>query len=130
MPDDYNHTMSDLEYKKYKLKQSIESANIDFLTQEIRVKKKNEIPDNFPGQRKFECNVSELCDSDSDINGGDREDNLTLNSDDDLDKSLSLDGDNARRKIEDDDFNMNVSFLGGYVPNTDLTRVDKGQGNP
>jgi hypothetical protein len=51
---------------------------------------------------------------------------LTLNSDDELDKSLSLDGDNAKRQIEDDDFNMNVSFLGGYVPNTDLTRVDKG----
>ncbi len=30
----------------------------------------------------------------------------------------------------DEEFNLNVSFTGGYVPNTDLSRVDKGQGNP
>jgi serine/threonine protein kinase len=49
MPDDYNYKMSDLEYKKYKLKQSIESANEEFLNQEVRVKKKNSMPDNFVG---------------------------------------------------------------------------------
>jgi hypothetical protein len=31
---------------------------------------------------------------------------------------------------DDDEFDLNISFSGGYVPNTDLTRVDKGQGNP
>ena len=25
---------------------------------------------------------------------------------------------------------LNISFSGGYVPNTDLVRVDKGLGNP
>ena len=33
-------------------------------------------------------------------------------------------------KESEEEFNLNVSFTGGYVPNTDLTRVDKGQGNP
>ena len=28
------------------------------------------------------------------------------------------------------EFDLNISFSGGYVPNTDLSRVDKGQGNP
>lgn len=31
---------------------------------------------------------------------------------------------------EESEFDLNVSFSGGYVPNTDLSRVDKGQGNP
>lgn len=69
--------------------------------------------------------MSELGDSDSEINGGDREDNVTLNSDDELEKSMSLDGDKGKR-TEDEEFNLNISFCGGYVPNTDLTRVDKG----
>lgn len=34
-------------------------------------------------------------------------------------------------KVEDTaEFDLNISFSGGYVPNTDLSRVDKGQGNP
>jgi len=28
------------------------------------------------------------------------------------------------------EFDLNISFSGGYIPNTDLSRVDKGQGNP
>lgn len=43
-------------------------------------------------------------------------------------QSLSFTSDNHKKK--DDEFNLNVSFTGGYVPNTDLARVDKGQGNP
>ena len=31
---------------------------------------------------------------------------------------------------KDEEFDLNISFSGGYVPNTDLIRVDKGQGNP
>lgn len=31
MPDGYNYKMSDLEYKKYKLKRSVESANEEYL---------------------------------------------------------------------------------------------------
>lgn len=37
------------------------------------------------------------------------------------------------KKNEEDDpaeFDLNISFSGGYVPNTDLSRVDKGLGNP
>lgn len=34
--------------------------------------------------------------------------------------------------MQDDpaEFDLNISFSGGYVPNTDLSRVDKGLGNP
>jgi len=36
-----------------------------------------------------------------------------------------------KKKTEDlAEFDLNISFSGGYVPNTDLIRVDKGQGNP
>jgi hypothetical protein len=45
-----------------------------------------------------------------------------------LNQSLSFVSENNRKKEEE--FNLNVSFTGGYVPNTDLSRVDKGQGNP
>jgi hypothetical protein len=39
----------------------------------------------------------------------------------DMSASFNLDD-----KQEEEEFNLNVSFTGGYVPNTDLTRVDKG----
>ena len=42
---------------------------------------------------------------------------------------MSLSGENKDGAGEDE-FNLNISFTGGYVPNTDLSRVDKGQGNP
>ena len=76
------------------------------------------------------CSVSELADSDSEINGADEEDNVYSNSSGEEDiRSVSLSGDNAKEDL-DEEFNLNVSFSGGYLPNTDLTRVDKGQGNP
>lgn len=34
MPDDYNYKMSDLEYKKFKLRQTIEAVNDDFLNKD------------------------------------------------------------------------------------------------
>lgn len=40
-----------------------------------------------------------------------------------------LDGKN-KEEDEQVEFDLNISFSGGYVPNTDLSRVDKGQGNP
>lgn len=100
-----------------------------------------------------------MASSDSDINGGDLEDNIS--SDDsnfssehkkkatgdskkgksqqetsdvesdgktESERSKSFTSDANHKK--DEEFNLNVSFTGGYVPNTDLTRVDKGQGNP
>ncbi len=66
--------------------------------------------------------MSDLADSDSDINGGDREDNVSLDSNSDKSGSFILD----TGKDVDEEFNLNISFTGGYVPNTDLTRVDKG----
>jgi hypothetical protein len=41
-----------------------------------------------------------------------------------------IEGSSLREKEDTAEFDLNVSFSGGYVPNTDLTRVDKGQGNP
>jgi len=37
--------------------------------------------------------------------------------------------DKNTKKVENE-FDLNISFSGGYVPNTDLDRVDKGMGNP
>lgn len=73
-----------------------------------------------------ECQVYELAESDSDINAADEEDNTSSDSGDT--DSVSLSG--KKDEGYEDEFNLNVSFSGGYVPNTDLTRVDKGQGNP
>lgn len=39
MADDYNYRMSDLEYKKYKLKTSMEAANSEFLLGEYKGRK-------------------------------------------------------------------------------------------
>lgn len=40
--------------------------------------------------------------------------------------SLSLTGKNSADESEAEEFNLNCSFTGGYLPNTDLRRVDKG----
>jgi hypothetical protein len=78
--------------------------------------------------------VSDLAESDEEINGGDREDNITLDSpssndegdeDGDSKSSISLSGD-KEDQFKDEEFNLNISFAGGYIPNTDLSRVDKG----
>ena len=149
MPDDYNYKMDDLEFKKYKLKQTFQGIENDFLTGDRhagagKTKRQADYQEYCPGARNFEGNISDLADSDSDINGGDCEDNVSLSSldqksskgddvtsesdsdDDDLSASFSSD----KKNRVDEEFNLNVSFTGGYVPNTDLTRVDKGQGNP
>lgn len=160
MPDDYDYKMSDLEYKKYKLRQTFEGINNDFVSGERpgiglgkgTSKRQAEYQEYCPGARQFECNISELADSDSEVNGGDMEDNVsdvdslvnlrsesggkkrgdTSSSDDEEsnedERSLSFVSENNRK--QEDEFNLNVSFTGGYVPNTDLSRVDKGQGNP
>ena len=54
-----------------------------------------------------------------------------------LSLSAIFDTDVGKLKIGDEqnrddvaEFDLNISFSGGYVPNTDLSRVDKGQGNP
>ena len=72
--------------------------------------------------------MSELAESDDEINCADNEDNVSLESNSET-RSISLTGEKNQGEMEDE-FNLNISFTGGYIPNTDLTRVDKGQGNP
>lgn len=50
--------------------------------------------------------MSELADSDSEINGADREDNTSLESEDDTMSSISLTGENKDPVIEEE-FNLN-----------------------
>ena len=57
-----------------------------------------------------------------------KEDPSTSSDESNCARSLSFVSENNRKREEE--FNLNVSFTGGYVPNTDLSRVDKGQGNP
>ena len=38
--------------------------------------------------------------------------------------------DEEKEDFRNSDFRNSFKFHGGYVPNKDLTRVDKGQGNP
>ncbi len=66
-----------------------------------------------------------LVESDDEINGADEEDNVTLTDCEDDDDSISLTGEKEKYKDEEE-FNLNISFTGGYIPNTDLSRVDKG----
>ena len=40
--------------------------------------------------------------------------------------SFSLTGNNKSEESGAEEFNLNCSFTGGYLPNTDLSRVDKG----
>lgn len=42
------------------------------------------------------------------------------------DSSFSLTGGGRNEESETEEFNLNCSFTGGYLPNTDLSRVDKG----
>ena len=71
--------------------------------------------------------IGELVEDDFELMGADDEDNYDDDTDDD---SISLTGRKSGGEEEEAEFQTNVSFSGGYVPNTDLSRVDKGQGNP
>jgi len=89
MPNNYDYKMSDIEYKKYKLRQTFEGINHDFVSGERTAKtakRQADYQEYCPGEREFDCNVSELDEDDADINGGDLEDNVTL-----LDESFSSD---------------------------------------
>jgi len=112
MPDDYNPKMSDLEYQKYQLIMSTKE-------QEEKVEKKME------AVFDDECRIGELVADQSEEVEADDEDNVSL--DECSDDSVSLTGPHEE---EEQEFQANVSFSGGYIPNTDLSRVDKGQGNP
>ena len=66
-----------------------------------------------------------MVESDEDINGGDCEDNISIETDSSRESSVSLAG-AKDDDMSDEEFNLNISFTGGYMPNTDLSRVDKG----
>ena len=68
-----------------------------------------------------------LAEQDFELNGADDEFE-SYESGSDSDGSLSL-GSTAGDEVEKE-FNLNCSFTGGYLPNTDISRVDKGLGNP
>ena len=70
--------------------------------------------------------IGKLVPDDSELAEADDEDNVSQDCDD-SDSSVSLTGPHEE---EEQEFQANISFSGGYIPNTDLSRVDKGQGNP
>lgn len=74
--------------------------------------------------------IGELVDDDSELAEADDEDNVDFELADTDDDSVSLTGRKSNASDEEKEFQTNVSFSGGYVPNTDLSRVDKGQANP
>lgn len=74
-----------------------------------------------------EVGIGELVDNDSEIADADEEDNCSMvDTDDDDADSVSLTGRKSHGSDDEQEFQTNVSFSGGYVPNTDLSRVDKG----
>jgi len=77
-----------------------------------------------------DAGIGELVEDDSEIAEADEEDNVSLEDADTDEDSTSLTGRKSRCADEEQEFQTNVSFSGGYVPNLDLSRVDKGQGNP
>lgn len=137
MPDDYDYKMNDIDYKKYKLRQTYEGIENDFQTgdrQPRSNKRAAEYQEYCPGERTFTCEVNQLQEDETDEHGADIEDNESSVMDSSSDSeggndtlSRSFTSDSGKRE---DEFNLNASFNGGYVPNTDLSRVDKGQGNP
>lgn len=122
MPDEYNHKMSDLEFQKFNLKQQTEA-------QEAEAEKQQDLKAGFV-EKVDEIGIGELVDDDSEIADADEEDNVSLEMADTDDDSVSLTGRKSHCSDDEQEFQTNVSFSGGYVPNTDLSRVDKGQGNP
>ena len=101
MKDDYNPKVSDLEFQKTSLKR----------------------------QQQDETDAVDICQlvqTDDELNQGDYEDNL----DSDWSEANSMSFEAQSTTSDQDEFNLNVSFSGGYMPNTDLSRVDKSTGNP
>lgn len=84
MPDDNDFKMSDLEFKKYKLRQTFEGINHDFVTGDRHAegsskttsKRQADYQEYCPGARVFE-NIGNLCEEESEVNGGDCEDNVS-----------------------------------------------------
>jgi hypothetical protein len=69
--------------------------------------------------------IGVLANEEFEMYQGDHE-NVFNDATSDSSRSLASHGDQDTEK----EFNLNASFTGGYLPNTDISRVDKGQGNP
>lgn len=78
-------------------------------------------------EKEDDLGIGELVADESELAEADNEDNESLEFED-TDESLSFTAD-AGKGEEEQEFQANVSFSGGYIPNTDLSRVDKGMGN-
>lgn len=129
MEDNYQTRMSDLEFQKFYLKCDQGASDGPWWIQ---------------GTAFDDVDICKLAPED--LFHGDCEDNVSssdcddsLNSDcDDLvvggnqkrRRSPSLSLGSTKSGENEEEFNLNVSFSGGYLPNTDLSRVDKGAGNP
>ena len=123
MPDDYEFKMSDLEYQKFNLKQQTRLQEEEDERRQMEAKSGS-----FDLQ--VDHGIGELALEEDELAEADDEDNISIELGD-SDDSLSLTGRKSNLGSDDDpEFQTNMSFSGGYVPNTDLSRVDKGQGNP
>ena len=121
MPDDYDCKMSDLEFQKYNLLQQTRLQE----EEEEKRQQDSKSMDFFEDR-----GIGELVLEDDELAEADDEDNVSLDLDQ-SDDSISLTGKKSNDGSDNDpEFQTNISFSGGYVPNTDLSRVDKGQGNP
>ena len=104
MPDEYDYRMNEMEYQDFIARRSlIQDGNIN-------------------GSKNILTPLEELAESDEELNYACSEDNVTLDEESDRDSSQGSDS--------EDEQNLNGSFTGGYVPNRDIHRVDKGAGNP
>ena len=98
----YDYQLSDLDHKKLLLRQGVEDAVAE-VTQSYR-----SIPKPFASkghklrhERTLDGNLSDLAMSDEELNNGDREDNISLFSDDKSEISLSGPGaKDQRRRIQ------------------------------
>ena len=98
MPDEYDYRMSEKEWQEFA---------------QGRLQEEKERPQDPPVY-----SLEELAPSDDDLNMADDEDNVTLDSES---------ADDSVKSLESEDIEeLNGSFRGGYVPNRDIFRVDKG----
>ena len=117
MGDNYQTRMSDLEFEKFQLKQ----------TTLLQMQEECGSNETLAFTQTDDGNIGQLIKSDDELVEADLEDNLSFEFD--SDDSLSLTGE-KNEEHEAEEFNLNVSFTGGYLPNTDLSRFDKKQNAP
>jgi serine/threonine protein kinase len=103
------------------------ATNFDYKMTELEFRKMDLMKKIQGDERSLSrsSNVSELKESDAEVNGGDLEDNLPSTKANSKEVYVS-ESDDSVQSSEDDGLELNTSFNGGYVPNTDLSRIDRG----